>query len=284
MKAKTLFISLATIMTLTIFLWSSYSISDTKAIWIQTRIFGLVSFAALFLTIIMGELRVLTKGMAPLEIFRFHKPLAMFSVFLVLLHGISGMMDNYKWGKGLSFVNYLGFSFSDKWLVLLSFGTLAFYLLVLIGATSQPRMMQVLGYKRWKLVHYLSYAAFFLGYAHAINLGTDLKGAGYAVLLHWLVVGSFIIVLALLLTRIAHAILHFDDLVEVVLASCLFLLLLFGAVIAGILMSSSYERLNALTGQLPELSAQASTAHQGLQMAQAGNSQLQQAIRVVNNG
>jgi len=52
-----------------------------------------------------------------------------------------------------------------------------------------------------------------------------------------------------------------------VLASCLFLLLLFGAVIAGILMSSSYERLNALTGQLPELSAQASSAQQDLQMA-----------------
>jgi methionine sulfoxide reductase heme-binding subunit len=212
------------------FLSFSFSIQHSEAIWIQTRIFGLVSFFALFTTVLFGELRLLHKVKGDFGLFRFHKPIAIFSIFLVLLHFISAAFDRFKWGVNLRFTDYLGFAFSDKWLILLSLGTLAFYLLLVIGFTSANRSMQFLGFKRWKVIHFLSYVAFVVAYIHSMNLGTDLKLSVLAPILHPLILVMFLSVTSLFIARLINATTFFEDQKEVVLGAIFFLLLIIGSV------------------------------------------------------
>lgn len=215
-----------------VFIVLSSAISHTYAIWLQTRLLGLVAFFALFLTVLLGELRLLAKDKSRVTLFRYHKPLAIFATYIVLLHFISAVADKYQWGKGLRFTQYLGFTFTDQWMILLSLGTLAFYLMLLIGATSATRSIQLLGFRRWKLIHYLSYLTFLIAFVHAVNLGTDIKHGVVALVLKPVVIGAFVLVTGLLLTRVLNSFPVFDDQAEVNLTAALLLLLL---VLAGFL-------------------------------------------------
>jgi DMSO/TMAO reductase YedYZ heme-binding membrane subunit len=201
------------------FLVLSALIQHTEAIWIQTRVFGLVSFVALFIVVLLGEIRLLAKDKSKVLFFRYHKPLAIFATYLVFLHFVSAVADEYKWGKALSFVQFLGFSFSDKWLVFLSLGTIAFYLMLLIGLTSARKGIQLLGFRKWKLVHFLSYLTFLIAFVHSVNLGTDLKTSVLAPFIKPVVLVMFALVTSLLLVRIINSWPVFSDQWEVNLAA-----------------------------------------------------------------
>jgi len=255
MERKTLVLIIAGAVTALLFLAFSTLITDTAAIWYETRIFGLLSFAALFLTVVIGELRVLAKSKASFPLFRYHKPVAIFATFLVGLHFIAAANDNFKWGKGLSFTQYLGFSFSDKWLVLLSLGTLAFYLMLLVGLTSRTKSIQRLGFKNWKLIHYLSYVSFVIAYIHSVNLGTDIKTSSLSPLLSPLFVASFLFVVALLLTRMAGSFGLFSDQWAVNLAAVFFILLLGGAALLGWMAAKNDAQVASLQQQVTALEA-----------------------------
>ncbi|RMD58158.1 hypothetical protein D6825_01840, partial [Candidatus Woesearchaeota archaeon] len=223
-------ISIATgILTAIIFTYASVAIRDTPFVWYQTRLFGLISYFFLFMTVLIGELRVLSKDKSRLKIFRFHKPIAIFSLFLVLVHGFAAVADNYKWGAQLSFSQYLGFSFGDKWLTLLSFGTLAFYLMILVALTSFKRSVRALGYRRWKRIHYLSYLLFAIAFTHAAGLGTDIKHSQISIVIYPLVYASMLIVLSLFLARLAHGAFKLSDQTEINLTAVLFCALVIGA-------------------------------------------------------
>ena len=114
MEKKTIFLIFAGILTTILYIILSYSVKDTKTIWIMTRLFGLLAYVFLFITILLGELRLLSWIKGSFTLFRFHTPAAIFSTYLVLLHFIAALADNFKWGKTVTFVQYLGFSYSDK--------------------------------------------------------------------------------------------------------------------------------------------------------------------------
>jgi sulfoxide reductase heme-binding subunit YedZ len=257
MERKTLILIVAGAVTALLFLAFSAAVTDQPAIWYETRIVGLLSFAALFLTVVIGEVRVLAKNKASFPLFRLHKPIAIFATFLVGLHFIAAANDNFKWGKGLSFTQYLGFSFSNKWLVLLSLGTLAFYLMLLIGLTSRTKAIQRLGFKNWKLIHYLSYVSFIIAYIHSVNLGTDIKTSSLSPVLSPLFVASFLFVVALLLTRMAGSFDLFSDQWEVNLAAIFFILLLGGAALLGWMAAKNEAQTTSLQRQVTALEATA---------------------------
>jgi len=212
------------------FIILSNSIKTTEYIWFQTRIFGLIAFFALFFTVVIGEMRLLSKIKANFILFKYHVPVAIFSIIIVLMHAISAIFDKFKWGKTLVFTQFLGFSFSDQWLVLLSLGTLAFYFMLIVGITSSKGMIQKIGYKKWKLIHYFSYMAFLFAYIHSINLGTDIKSVELGFILKPIFIIMFLFVLALLITRILNAYKLFSDQIEINLAAVFFILLLLGSV------------------------------------------------------
>lgn len=263
MERKTLILIVAGGVTAAFFLVFSMLVSTQPAIWYETRIFGLLAYAALFLTVVIGELRILSKNKAATAgIFRYHKPVAIFATYLVGLHLVAAANDNFKWGKGLSFLQYLGFSFGDKWLVLLSFGALAFYLMLLVGLTSRTKAIQRIGFKNWKLIHYLSYLSFVLAYVHSVGLGTDIKSSILSPVLSPLFVASFLFVVALLLTRVANGFNVLSDQWEVNLAGIFFLLLLGGLAFLGWQATQVTALQTALgAGQTPVVTAVNVTQH-----------------------
>ncbi|PIN80082.1 hypothetical protein COV13_04130 [Candidatus Woesearchaeota archaeon CG10_big_fil_rev_8_21_14_0_10_32_9] len=230
MNKKILYSALLGIPFMIAFIILSNSIKTTEYIWLQTRVFGLIAFFALFLTVVIGELRLLSKIKANFVLFKYHVPIAIFSTVIVLMHFISAVFDKFKWGKTLAFTQFLGFSFSDKWVVLLSLGTLAFYFMLIVGITSSKGMIQRIGYKKWKLIHYFSYVAFLFAYIHSINLGTDIKSVEVGFILKPIFIIMFIFVLALLITRILNAYKLFSDQIEINIAAVFFILLLLGSV------------------------------------------------------
>ena len=236
-----------------IYLFLTSAIRDTYAIWLQTRIFGLLAYLALFLTIFIGEMRLLYVQKHKFKLFRFHTPMAIFATFLVALHFISGALDNYKWGVGVPFTHYLGFTFSDNWMVLISIGTLAFYLILLVGITSHRKNIQRLGFKRWKLVHFLSYLTFFMVQYHSVKLGTDIKESAVSTILHPIFTACFIIILTMLLTRIIMGIANFTSQGDVFATGFLILILVAGTYITATMLLGFQSESSQLREQLSTL-------------------------------
>ncbi|MFQ5621081.1 MAG: hypothetical protein ACE5FT_04520, partial [Candidatus Nanoarchaeia archaeon] len=76
----------------------AFLIKDTQFIWLLTRLFGLLSYSALFLAVVIGELRAIAEIKGHVRSFKFHKPIAIFAIYLVFLHGLAAVFDNFKWG------------------------------------------------------------------------------------------------------------------------------------------------------------------------------------------
>jgi DMSO/TMAO reductase YedYZ heme-binding membrane subunit len=231
-----------------------YAVKETEMIWLMTRALGLLAFLFLFISVLLGELRVMHLVKGDFTLHRFHAPAAIFSLFLVFLHFMAAVLDNYQWGAGVSFLNYLGFSFSDKWLAFLSLGTLAFYLMLVIGFTSANMSQQLIGYKRWKLIHYLSYLSFAMAYIHSTNLGTDLRHSGLTAYLNPLFVFMFFSVTALLLARVVKGTGVFEDQSEVWLAGAFFLILILGGLFLVSFKANVEERFSAAALELDQAS------------------------------
>jgi len=195
-------------------------------------------------------LRVLAKDKSKVLVFRYHKPLAIFATYMVFLHFVSAVADNYKWGKDLRLIEYFGFSFSNEWLIWLSLGTLAFYLMLIIGMTSATKSIQLIGFRRWKVIHYLSYVAFVMAFVHAVNLGTDIKHGVVGTILKPVIIAMFVVVTAFLITRIINSFPVFEDQREVNLAAVLAVLLI---VVIGYMMvrvTEQEQTIKALSSRL----------------------------------
>jgi len=219
------------ILTAVVFTVISVNIRETAWVWYQTRAFGLAAYAALFFTVIVGELRILTKGKAPLRMFKYHKPVAMYTIFLALTHGISAAADEFSWGKGVPWTSYLGFTFTNEFYVYLSLGTLAFYGMLLVALTSMRQSMQTLGFGWWKRIHYLSYVCFATVVVHALLLGHDLRDSALMPFLYPLFIGSVIVVTGLWFTRLVHGLLSFQDGWDIAVVGLFFLIGLTGTVL-----------------------------------------------------
>jgi DMSO/TMAO reductase YedYZ heme-binding membrane subunit len=226
MEAKAAALAALGAAALAVFAGLSYLVKDTAIIWIEARFLGLASYLCLFLAVSAGEWRILTKGKSQFPLFRYHKTVSISAVVLTSAHFIASFLDNYKWGPQLTAYQYFGLSFSDQWLAYLSLGTLAFYLMVAVAATSGTGTIRFIGFSRWKLVHYLGYAAFYMGYIHAVNLGTDIKSSFLAGLLSPMMGISLSIVSGLLITRVLEGRLKYlSDRAEVGLAAGFFTIL-----------------------------------------------------------
>ncbi|MCM2325769.1 MAG: ferric reductase-like transmembrane domain-containing protein [Candidatus Woesearchaeota archaeon] len=242
-------IAILTLITVPLYLILTYNIREQEIIWQLTRIFGLLSYLFLFITVMLGEMRLISKNKAEFTVFKYHTPIAIFSTFLVFLHFISAVMDKFKWGIYLRFTDFLGFNFSDKWMVLLSLGTLAFYLMLIIGLTSAKKSIQFLGFKRWKLVHFFSYVAFTMAYIHSMNLGTDLKTSVLSSFLSPLFFLSYMTFLCILLVRMIGA-RFFEDQLEINIAVVFLIILLVGGILMAKNFSETDEKIAQLEGKI----------------------------------
>ncbi len=269
---------------LTGFILFSYTVRETEVIWLQTRILGLISYAFLFASVTIGEVRVLTKGLRDFGLFRFHIPVSVAAVVFTATHFISAYMDSYKWGKNLTFTQYLGLSYTDIWLTLLSIGVVAFYIIVLVAATSATKTIKALGFGRWKAIHVLAYAAFFMAYIHAVNLGTDVKHSMVSPIVAPAIFASFTLTAGLFGARVLKGVGAVRDATEAALASAFLILLLLSA---SAISSNAvdYGNFEAASDNMLNITADAVAAQEAyVSMLENDTSQLRDALSGVGYG
>ncbi|MCB9359335.1 ferric reductase-like transmembrane domain-containing protein [Candidatus Woesearchaeota archaeon] len=276
-------IIIPTIISLILYIFLSSSVRNTELIWVLTRFFGILSLTVLMIVVILGELRMLTVIKADFVLFRFHKPLGIFLIFLVIAHFISAVFDKFMWGKTLLFHQFLGFSFSDKWLVLLSLGTLAFYLLFIVGATSSQPAMQFLRFKRWKMIHLLSYLAYLMAYIHSVNLGTDIKHSILSPFLSIFFTLGFLVATALFLSRMLQARIKQDDQASVVLATIIIVILIIGTVGVGIAVLKNYDYSSNQQKRLDNIEEDISYVESQVELQKQKNDLLLNQLGVLEN-
>jgi len=148
---------------------------STSLLWYTTRGAGAVSLVLLSAVVILGILstqrvqgplwpRFLTTGL--------HRNLALMTIVFLALHIVTAVVDPYTnlgWAAALiPFSSY----YRTFWLGL---GVVSFELLLAIVVTSLLR--GYLGHRTWRVIHWLTYAAWPIGVVHGLGTGTDTLSA-----------------------------------------------------------------------------------------------------------
>ncbi|HXF68730.1 MAG TPA: hypothetical protein VNK89_02890 [Thermoflexus sp.] len=152
-----------------------------KAYWYLARASGLVAYAFLWFSMILGL--TITSRIARLwpggpTAFNLHQHTALLSLALSLFHALILLGDRYisftLWQIFLPFasVNYRPFS--------VGLGQLGFYLLALVWLTFYVRRW--IGHVMWRQIHYLSFGVFILVTVHGLLSGTDGDKAGVRIM------------------------------------------------------------------------------------------------------
>ena len=145
--------------------------TDGPLLWYVNRGTGVVLLVLLTASVVLGVLA--SSGRAGGRVPQFvrqdlHRNVSLLSVALLVGHVASAILDTFvdiRWWDAFVPVNG---GYLPVWLGL---GALSLDLLVLVVLTSLVRAR--LAYRSWWVVHLLSYAAWALGVAHGIGIGTD---------------------------------------------------------------------------------------------------------------
>lgn len=141
--------------------------------WIGTRVMGIASFILLGWLSITGMLLttgILFRFMSPATAWSIHRAIGSVLLFSVLGHVISLLLDTFI---KLRFTEiFIPFA-SHYRPTLLALGTIGFYLLLLILATSLYTLTSHA--KFWRTIHFFAFPMFVLLFLHGLLLGTDSK-------------------------------------------------------------------------------------------------------------
>lgn len=145
----------------------------SKALWFATRGAGVVALLTLTATVLLGILGA--KRLERLRIPQFivaglHRNLTLLALAVLGVHIGTAVADSYAPVAIKDvFVPFLS-AYRPIWLGL---GTLAFDLLLALTITSLLRAR--IGYRRWKALHWLAYAAWPVALVHALGTGSDAR-------------------------------------------------------------------------------------------------------------
>jgi predicted ferric reductase len=144
---------------------------SNSVLWYATRGAGAVTLILLSGVVILGilsRLRVEGAGRPRFLTTGLHRNLALMTLVFLALHIVTAVVDPYTnlgWGAALiPFSSY----YRTFWLGL---GVIACELLLAIVVTSLVRAY--IGHDAWRLVHWLTYAAWPVAVVHGLGTGTD---------------------------------------------------------------------------------------------------------------
>ncbi|MFI5100609.1 MAG: hypothetical protein ACHQE5_08865 [Actinomycetes bacterium] len=141
--------------------------------WLIARAAGLVGFALLTLAVTLGLMfstRIL-KPKRQKDLLGWHQTLIWTGLAMVVLHGIAILLDPVM-RFGLIAVVVPGIA---PWRpITVAAGVVAGYLMLALALSFHVRRR--IGQRKWRLLHYASFAAFALALGHALHAGTDLQG------------------------------------------------------------------------------------------------------------
>jgi sulfoxide reductase heme-binding subunit YedZ len=147
--------------------------AGSQGLWFVSRASGLAVLASFSAVMVLGVAERM--GSAPGRWPRFavaelHRTLALFSVAFLALHIVTAILDPYVsigWAATV-----LPFASGYRTLAV-GLGTLAVDLGGAVLVTSLIRMR--LGWRAWRAVHWLAYAAWPVAFVHALTAGNDLR-------------------------------------------------------------------------------------------------------------
>lgn len=147
--------------------------AETPWPWYVSRISGLLGFLLLYISIFLGlTVRIpwMRKLFSPLYAMQGHCWISFQATVFALVHGGALLFDEFL---GFGFVDvFVPFASSYK-PQLVAMGTISFYLMVILTATSYAR--RFMSQKIWRALHFTNIILYAMGVWHALALGTDLQ-------------------------------------------------------------------------------------------------------------
>jgi methionine sulfoxide reductase heme-binding subunit len=173
-------------------------ITQTTVLWYASRATGVVSLLLLTLVMIIGMLlnrQGRLPGLPAFAVTGLHRNLSLLSVAFVAVHVATAIADPYVTIRLISAVVPFTSGYQPFWLGL---GAAAVDLILALIITSLIRAR--LGRRVWRGVHWLSYAAWPVAFAHGLGASPDLRSGS----LKLLAIGCAMAVGGALLWRLAH--------------------------------------------------------------------------------
>src|SRR5205814_7533449 len=119
---------------------------------------------------IVGTLRWRSDRWPRFAVVAIHRNLTLFAIVFVVVHVVSTVVDGFApIGLKDAVIPFVS-RYRPLWL---GFGALAFDLLLALVVTSLLRSR--IGYRTWKLVHWLAYAAWPIALVHGLGSGSDAR-------------------------------------------------------------------------------------------------------------
>jgi methionine sulfoxide reductase heme-binding subunit len=147
--------------------------SGSQALWFISRASGLALLAAFSAAVVLGvaaRLGSAPKRWSRLALGELHRTLALFSVSFLGLHVATAISDPYVTIGWAATVLPLASPYRTA---AIGLGALAVDLGGAVLITSMARHR--LGYRGWRVVHWLAYLAWPVAFAHSVTAGNDLR-------------------------------------------------------------------------------------------------------------
>jgi methionine sulfoxide reductase heme-binding subunit len=142
-----------------------------NVMWYADRGAGIVALALLTGSAVLGmmsAIRVRSPRWPRFALADLHRNVALLALSFGVVHVATSVLDSYvNIGLADAFVPFIS-SYKPLWL---GVGAIAADLMLAVLVTSALRRR--IGYRRWRTVHYLSYACWVAGVAHSIAIGSD---------------------------------------------------------------------------------------------------------------
>jgi ferric reductase like protein len=143
------------------------------AYWYATRGSGVVALILLTLVValgVAGSLRLRSDRWPRFLVVGLHRNLTLLSLVFLIVHVVTTVLDSYTpIGLAAAFVPFVS-SYRPLWLGL---GAVAFDLLLALVVTSLLRAR--VGYRLWRGLHWLAYAAWPIALVHGLGTGSDAR-------------------------------------------------------------------------------------------------------------
>jgi DMSO/TMAO reductase YedYZ heme-binding membrane subunit len=145
----------------------------SHALWYATRGFGVASIVLLTLVValgVAGSVRLRSERLPRFLVVGLHRNITLLAVATLTVHVVTTVADAYTpISLRDAFIPFFS-SYRPLWLGL---GAVAFDLILILTVTSLLRAR--LGYRGWRMLHWLAYAAWPIALVHGLGTGTDAR-------------------------------------------------------------------------------------------------------------
>ena len=171
--------------------------SGPSPLWFMTRGTGAVSLVLLTVTVALGIANVRRTQIGQLPRFvtdAVHRSASLLAVSFLFVHVATALLDGFAPITLLDVVIPFGSAYRPLWL---GFGAVALDLTVALIITSLLRRR--LGYRSWRMTHWLAYASWPVALLHGLGTGSDTRT-------HWMLLlsaGCVVVMVVAVLARVS---------------------------------------------------------------------------------